>query len=77
MAEETKNQKFVRLANARTIKALKDLKLLVNLGSNQYASTQGQRNHIIIALREALEEVEYSWSGNKVDKAKFSLEGIK
>lgn len=54
---ETKNQKFIRLANARTSRAIKMVYNIGNLGGAGYESTPEQREKIITTLTEAVESV--------------------
>lgn len=52
---ETKEEKFKRLANARTNEVLKKINILGNLGSPQYSYTQEQVDKIFSAINSALE----------------------
>jgi len=52
---ETKNQKFVRLAQARVSRAVKMIYNIGNLGGSGYESTEEQRNKISEALNGAVE----------------------
>lgn len=51
---ETKSDKFVRLANFRVSKIIKSLKHLGNLGGAGYESTEMQRKAIQTAITSAL-----------------------
>ena len=70
---ESANQKFVRIATRRVNQALDVYRLLSNLKAGGYKSTPDQREKIILALRQGLEELEYHFSGSKLDKTKFSF----
>jgi hypothetical protein len=75
--EETPQERFVRVAQRRTNKILKEFKLLTNLKNpSNYKSTMSQRTEILAAIRTALEEVEYSWSGTKIDKKVFEFKSF-
>jgi hypothetical protein len=61
---ETKRQRFVRLANDRVPKALKRIQLIGNLSSKvQYEYTQKDVDRIVKSLRDAVEELEYRMGG--------------
>ena len=70
---ETKNEKFHRLAPARVNKTLNEMRKISNLIAPSYASTQEERRAIITALRLGVEELEYCFSGEKTNKAKFTF----
>ena len=53
-ANETKSQKFVRLANARVNRVLRGLKHIGALGGGGYESTPDQRKRIETVLTEGL-----------------------
>jgi len=57
-AQETKEQKFVRLATKRTQAALGKIRLLSNLTSSSYRYTPEQAAKIVGSLRQAVTEVE-------------------
>lgn len=52
-ADETKAQKFSRLASARVSKAVKQIQALGNLSGSGYESTPEQRTKIETVIREA------------------------
>ena len=52
--EETKAQKFHRLATKRLQKTLKDISLMENLASSQYEKTEAQIEYINIELSNAV-----------------------
>lgn len=66
-ADETKEQKFVRLATARVNKVRKSLDQIGLLGGASYSSTEDQRKKIVEALSECLE-----FNVNRLDKVKLS-----
>lgn len=66
-ADETKEQKFVRLATARVNKVRKALDQIGLLGGASYVSTEEQRKRIASALKESLE-----FNINRLDKVKLS-----
>lgn len=65
--DETKEQKFVRLATARVNKVRKALDQIGLLGGASYSSTEDQRRKIVEALKESLE-----FNLNRLDKVKLS-----
>ncbi len=56
--QETKEQKFARLATKRTQAAMGKIRLLGNLASSSYRYTPEQAAKILGALRQAVTEVE-------------------
>ena len=56
--QETKEQKFARLATKRTQTALGKIRLLGNLAASSYRYTPEQAGRIVGALRQAVTEVE-------------------
>jgi hypothetical protein len=73
-ANETREQRFIRLANARVNKAIYHIRLIGNLTSASYESTPIQRKAIIDTLRKVFAEVEYHFGGTPVeDKNAFKL----
>ena len=56
--QETKEQKFSRLATKRTQTALQKIKLLGNLSGSSYQYTSEQAARIISSLRQAVDGVE-------------------
>lgn len=57
-ADESKEQRSVRLALARMPKALKAIKMVGNLATPSYSYTPEQKKMIIDSLKEAVIEVE-------------------
>lgn len=56
-ADETKAQKFVRLAEARVTKAVKTLRNIAKLGGNNYERTAEQQKKIVDLLTAEVEAV--------------------
>ena len=57
-AQETKEQKFERLATKRMQAALGKIKLIGNLASSSYRYTDEQSAKVVTTLRQAVDEVE-------------------
>ena len=75
-AQETKEQKFTRLATKRTQAALTKIRLLGNLTGSSYRYTEEQASKIIGTLRQAIDEIEGKFKkvrGQKVGDQPFSL----
>jgi ABC-type oligopeptide transport system substrate-binding subunit len=66
-ADETKEQKFTRLATARVNKVRKALDQIGLLGGASYVSTDEQRKKIASALKESVE-----FNLNRLEKVKLS-----
>ena len=62
---EEKAAKFRDLGAKRTMRARKAIRAIGNLGGSGYVSTQEQRDKIISALNEAVDEVRRRLSGGK------------
>lgn len=76
MGEESKRDKFVRIAEARTNKIINMIQLLGNC-SNQsiYEYTQKDVNKIFNAIQEELDEAKKRYSKQDSQKgSKFTLE---
>ena len=71
--EETAEQKFIRIAKYRINKVLDGYRLLANLKSANYKSSREQRNEILSAIRQGLDELEAHWAGEKLDKSAFKF----
>ena len=71
--DESKEQKFVRLATARVNKVRKALDQIGLLGSPAYTSTDLQREKIAEALRESMEFNINRLSKVKLSKSTFQL----
>ena len=69
---ETKQQKFVRLATRRVNKVRKALDQIGLLGGAAYESTDEQRNRIIEAIRECVE-----FNMNRLSKVKMSKDSFR
>lgn len=71
--EETKREKFTRLAEARTNNALKQISLLANLANtSNYEYDVHDVDKILKTLRSAVNELEVTFKGDSKSK-KFSL----
>jgi CHASE1-domain containing sensor protein len=73
MADETKRQKFVRLANKRTNAAVAKIDLLGNLASGQYESTTADVEQIETALYNAVDAAMKRFGKMTSDKPEFAL----
>lgn len=65
--DESKEQKFIRLATARVNKVRKALDQIGLLGGPSYSSTDQQREKIVEAIRESVE-----FNTNRLAKVKMS-----
>lgn len=72
-ANETKAQKFSRLATKRVTKALKAVGNIGNLSGAGYESTAEQRAKIVTALQEAVDGVKSRLEGTKAAGATFTV----
>ncbi|MCI0618932.1 hypothetical protein L0244_38660 [bacterium] len=71
--DETKEQRFVRLATARVNKVRKALDQIGLLGGPTYMSTDQQRERIMEAIRESVEFNLNRLSKIKLSKSSFQL----
>jgi hypothetical protein len=71
--QETKNEKFVRLAEQRMGSALKYINLVGNLSGPGYEATDGQKTVILTALQEAVDTVKERFEGTPQKAAGFHL----
>lgn len=74
--EETKRERFVRLAEARTNKIIDMLQLLGNCANkNTYEYTQEDVEKIFSAIQSQLNESKRAFQANRTnEKKRFSLE---
>jgi len=75
-AQETKEEKFTRLAAKRTQAALIKVRLLGNLTGSSYRYTEEQANKILASLRQAVNELEGKFRkvrGQKMGDQPFSF----
>ena len=74
--DETKRERFVRLAEARTNKIIDMLQLLGNCANtNTYEYTQEDVDKIFTAIQSQLNESKKAFQANKsTEKKKFTLE---
>ena len=71
--DETKRNKFVRLAESRMNNALKQIELLENLSNtSNYEYTDNDVDLIIKTLKSAVSDLEYAFKKDKKNK-KFIL----
>lgn len=76
MNKETKREKFVRIAEARTNKIIDMIQLLSNCSNqNQYEYTQKDVNKIFNAIQAELDEAKKRYSKQDSQKgSKFTLD---
>lgn len=76
MNKETKREKFVRIAEARTNKIIDMIQLLGNCSNqNQYEYTQKDVNKIFNAIQAELDEAKKRYSKQDSQKgSKFTLD---
>jgi hypothetical protein len=72
--EESKEDKFKRLAQARVNNAMAKIALIGNLSSSSYSYTAEQVEKILIGLKSAIEEVEKKFQKG-LNKKGFNDEG--
>lgn len=65
--EETKEERFIRLANARFVQAAKRIRLLKNLASPNYKYSHEQVERLLAALDREVEAVEKAFAGDVDD----------
>ena len=71
---ETKREKFVRLAESRVDNALRNINLIGNLSNkSNYEYTQADVDKILKALKNAISSLEKSFSTSKSANSKFKL----
>jgi hypothetical protein len=71
---ETKREKFVRLAESRVENALRNINLIGNLANkSNYEYTQDDVDKILKALRSAVSNLEKTFSSSKSSRNKFKL----
>lgn len=74
MSKEPKDERFVRLAEARVNKIIKMVRLLGNLsGFSNYSYTDSQVEQIYAALQTELDKSRKRFSAAKTGKKQFSL----
>lgn len=75
MADETKRERFVRVAEARTNRILNDLRLLGNCSSkNNYEYTDDDVKKIFSAIERELKVVKARYQGGDARDERFTLE---
>lgn len=70
---ESKRDRFVRLAIARTQAAIKRIHLIGNLAGSGYESTTDQRTKIVKALVDAVEHTRHRLEKQGDDQQKFGF----
>jgi len=65
---ETKSEKFIRLCEQRTEKAIKAIELIGNLSSSNYESTHEQRMEVVRQLQSAVSSVAETFGVELVSK---------
>lgn len=70
---ETKEQRFVRLANGRALAAIKAIDGLGKLVGSQYASTSEQHKKLFAAIRSKADEAEKILSTGKPASVKKAV----
>lgn len=74
MSKEPKDERFIRLAEARVNKIIKMVRLLGNLsGSSNYSYTDSQEEQIYAALQTELDKSRKRFAAAKTGKKHFSL----
>lgn len=71
--EKAKADNFVKLATARTTKALDAIAKLRSLGASNYVSTEAQRDAIVKALEAEVMKVAQALAGKGPATAGFTL----
>lgn len=72
-ANETPEQRFVRVGSKRVTKALDAIDLIGNLTGSSYKSTPAQRDKIVKALETAVADVKDALTTGKVKTGGFAL----
>ena len=73
LENETKEDKFRRLATKRVNAAIQKISLIGNLGSAQYGKTDEQIQAIEVALSDAVVNTMAQLHKTKVEKTQFAL----
>jgi len=69
MADSKDREKFVRLAEARVTKALKDIKLIGNLSNrSNYSYTEDDAKKIYQTLKKAVEDMKSKFDSKGADE---------
>ena len=76
MENESKNDKFKRIAKRRVNRVLNEFRMLGNLKGSNYSSTKEQRNEMLNTIREAFFNLENYFAGDhKKEKMEFKFKG--
>ena len=73
MESESKEEKFKRLVVLRVDNALKKIELIGNLARPQYAFSEEQVDKVLVALRQAVLDVEEKFKKPLAKKQRFAL----
>lgn len=72
--QETKEEKFVRIAEYRMNKAIKDIESIRNLSNrSSYSYTEEQVNTMFQTLEDTVTDVKSAFAPKKVGKSAFSF----
>lgn len=72
-ADETKEQKFVRVVQPRITKALRSVRLIGNCAGSGYSYTPQQVSLIVGALRRAVDSLEGQFLSKKATQEEFTF----
>lgn len=72
--QETRNERFKRLANARMNKCLKQLQLIENLSNrSNYDWSEEEAKKIVATLKQSVASIEMKFKQNEDTKRTFKL----
>jgi hypothetical protein len=71
--EETKAEKFYRLASKRLARSLKDIELIGHLATSQYEHTEAQTKYIVEQLTKSVNRVSDKLNRVKAEKPVVDL----
>ena len=70
---ESKEDRFKRVASARTLRILRDIRLLGNCASSNYSYTDDHVRKIFTAIDAEWKKVKLQFERRKTKKGEFSL----
>jgi len=70
---ESKADKFKRLASKRVTSAISKISLISKLSANAYESTPEEVEKIVIALQESVDKVKAAFGKKQAPKSSFEL----
>lgn len=73
MADETKQERSIRLANKRVNNAIKKISLIENLAAGNYSYTDEQKEKIVMAISDAVVSVDNAFKTSKVLTETFCI----